>query len=145
MSFRRWENGKVIGHTQLVPDFRQTFKAPYYVIHRAHFHEALHKRAIDLGVDVKVNQRVVDYDLQTPSVKTANGKLYSADLIIAADGKTPILLLFDIENVSKTRLSHPNRSQIKCSEVSSQWKGQRAKAHWICSISGNSSCGEDES
>jgi salicylate hydroxylase len=87
MSFRRWDNGEVIGYTKLVPDFRDNFQAPYYVVHRAHFHGALHKRASELGVEVRVNSKVVDYDLEAPNIGLENGQVLSADLIVAADGK----------------------------------------------------------
>ena len=87
MSFRRWDNGNVIGYTKLVPEFRQNFKAPYYVIHRAHFHEALYKRALQLNVEVRINSRVEKYDLEAPSVEVSNGEILEADLIVAADGK----------------------------------------------------------
>ena len=49
----------VIICSKLVPDFRQNFGAPYYVVHRAHFHMALYKRALELGVDVKVGPRSI--------------------------------------------------------------------------------------
>jgi salicylate hydroxylase len=91
MSFRRWDNGKVIGYTKLVPDFRQNFKAPYYVVHRAHFHDALYKRALELGVDVRVASRVTGYNLDEPSVSVADGTTLSADLLVAADGAHPRL------------------------------------------------------
>ena len=87
MSFRRWENGEVIGYTKLVPDFRQHFNAPYYVVHRAHFHDALHKLAVDLGVEVLVGSRVTGYDADAPSVALEDGTIYSADLIVGADGQ----------------------------------------------------------
>lgn len=54
ISFRRWQTGQAIGLTSLIPDFRALFGAPYYVIHRANFHSALHQRALDLGVTVKL-------------------------------------------------------------------------------------------
>ncbi|RDL35133.1 Uncharacterized protein BP5553_07064 [Venustampulla echinocandica] len=86
MTFRRWENGDPIGYTKLVPDFRENFKAPYYVVHRAHFHTALYERALELGVTVKVASRVEEYDTAAPSLKLANGEEFNADLIVAADG-----------------------------------------------------------
>ncbi|KAL4896202.1 hypothetical protein BDV59DRAFT_210798 [Aspergillus ambiguus] len=86
ISFRRWATGETIGYTKLIPEFRKTFDAPYYVVHRAHFHSAMHKRAIDAGVKVKLASRVVDYNPRTPSIKLADGSIYKADLIVAADG-----------------------------------------------------------
>jgi salicylate hydroxylase len=96
MTFRRWDNGEVIGYTKLVPDFRENFQAPYYVVHRAHFHSALHKRALELGVEVKVNSKVVDYDLEAPSVELENGQVLPADLVVAADGKLILTHLREI-------------------------------------------------
>lgn len=87
ISFRRWSSGKVIGYTKLIPDFREQFGAPYYVIHRADFHSALYRRAIDLGIDIVLGSKVVDYDAQSPSITLENGILVEADLIIAADGE----------------------------------------------------------
>jgi len=87
ISFRRWEDGKVIGHTKLVPDFQDNFGAPYYVVHRAHFHDALHQLALKLGVEVKVASKVNLYDSENGTVKTQDGKTYSGDLVIAADGQ----------------------------------------------------------
>jgi salicylate hydroxylase len=86
ISFRRWQSGDVIGLTRLIPSFREQFGAPYYVIHRANFHSALHRRALDLGVTVKVASRIVGYDIEGPSIVLANGETASADLIVAADG-----------------------------------------------------------
>jgi len=87
MSFRRWDNGNLIGYTKLVPDFRQNFNAPYYVIHRAHFHDALYQRALQLGVSVRIASRVEAYNLEIPNIQLASGEVINCDLIIAADGE----------------------------------------------------------
>jgi salicylate hydroxylase len=86
MKFRRWEDGTVIGNTRLVPHFRDDFGAPYYVIHRAHFHDALYQQALKLGVKVVINSRVQSYDAFKPSITLVDGSVYAADLVIAADG-----------------------------------------------------------
>ncbi|KAJ5577538.1 uncharacterized protein N7459_006502 [Penicillium hispanicum] len=83
---RRWEDGKVIGCTRLNPEFREQFDAPYWVIHRAHFHEAMHDLATDLGVVVHLSSRVIAYDAHTPSLTLEDGLHVSADLVVAADG-----------------------------------------------------------
>jgi salicylate hydroxylase len=87
IAIRRRENGDVIGWTQLMPDFRRSFGAPYYVIHRARLHDALHRLAVELGVKVKLGSMVVDYDLDKPSLTLENGEVHFGDLIIGADGK----------------------------------------------------------
>ena len=87
IAFRRWQNGDIIGLTKLVPDFQENFDAPYYVVHRAHFHDAMYQLALQLGVEVKINSKVVDYDDEAPSITTENGDLYTADLVISSDGE----------------------------------------------------------
>ncbi|CAN9305919.1 unnamed protein product [Alternaria alternata] len=84
--FRRWEDGREIGRTALGKDFRENFKVPYYVVHRAHFHHALHQRALQLGVMIELNARVVKYSEKSASVELANNSIIMADLVIAADG-----------------------------------------------------------
>lgn len=86
MRFKRWQNGEVIALTQYVPDFREKYGAPYWVVHRAHFHDAMHRLAVDLGVEVKINSKIERYDPDAGSVVLENGQAHSADLVIAADG-----------------------------------------------------------
>ncbi|KAK5674170.1 hypothetical protein LTR17_027815, partial [Elasticomyces elasticus] len=86
INFRRWQDGTVIGHTKLIPDFRRSFDAPYLVVHRAHFHEALHDLALKLGVEVILDSTIKRYDAEEPAIDLANGDRHRADLVIAADG-----------------------------------------------------------
>ena len=87
ISFRRWENGNVIGYTDLVPHFRITFGAPYYVVHRAHLHEAMQRLAKELGVKIRTASKVMDIDMDAPSLTLRDGSTFGGDLIVAADGK----------------------------------------------------------
>ncbi|KAL6917090.1 hypothetical protein FSHL1_008255 [Fusarium sambucinum] len=86
MTFRRWENGEAIGYTKLGTDFEKTYGSPYFVIHRADFHRALHRMATDLGVTVVTGSKVTEYNEAVPSATTFDGREYTADLIVAADG-----------------------------------------------------------
>lgn len=82
---RRWQNGKVIGHTRLALDFRQQFGTPYWVVHRAPFHQAMHALAIDLGVTVKLASMVISYNVETPSITFVDASIVSVDLVVAAN------------------------------------------------------------
>ncbi|CAI7633084.1 unnamed protein product [Penicillium manginii] len=104
ISFRRWESGDVIGLTRLMPDFRNVFDAPYYVIHRADFHTALHRRALDLGVTIKLASRVTEYNPQGPSILLENGTAVSADLIVAADG---------VKSVARKMVEEPGQKALE--------------------------------
>lgn len=86
INFRRWENGAVIGHTNLVPSFQESFGAPYVVAHRAHLHVALSTRAAELGVRVRLNSRVIKYNVDGASVILSDGTVIIGDLVVAADG-----------------------------------------------------------
>ncbi|KAH6999196.1 hypothetical protein BKA56DRAFT_685174 [Ilyonectria sp. MPI-CAGE-AT-0026] len=86
MTFRRWEDGTAIGYTKLKPNFSETYDAPYFVIHRADFHDALCRLATQQGVQIITNSKVVQYDESVPSATTEDGREYTADLIVAADG-----------------------------------------------------------
>jgi salicylate hydroxylase len=55
-------------------------------MHRADLQKALMERATDLGVTFCLGQLVESIDFSSPSVKTASGKEFSGDLIVAADG-----------------------------------------------------------
>ncbi|KAJ9602227.1 hypothetical protein H2200_013347 [Cladophialophora chaetospira] len=84
--WRRWQDGKIIGDTRFNPVFSEWYGAPYYVIHRAHLHEVLHDRALELGVSIQLNWRVVKYDLDAGSLTRKDGATIHTDLIVAADG-----------------------------------------------------------
>ncbi|KAK7183731.1 salicylate hydroxylase [Paraphaeosphaeria sporulosa] len=83
--FRRWKNGEVIGHTALDNVFKDAFEVPYYVAHRAHLHDALHRQALRLGVIVKLGCKVVQYHEQV-SVTLCDGSVVKGSLVVAADG-----------------------------------------------------------
>jgi salicylate hydroxylase len=88
---RRWQNGKVIGNTRLIPDFVDGFNAPYYVVHRADFLSALHKKALDEGIEINLGSKVSDYHPMKGQIILENGNIHGADLVVAADGKPPML------------------------------------------------------
>ncbi|KAJ8118508.1 hypothetical protein OPT61_g525 [Boeremia exigua] len=86
INFRRWKDGCIIGHTDLGEAFQTNFEVPYYVVHRAHFHDALYKRALQLGVVVDLNCTVVGYDSDKGHVTLVDGSTVGGDLVVAADG-----------------------------------------------------------
>ena len=87
ITFRQWQDGSAIAYTKLIPDFREKYNALYYVVRRAHFHDAMYQRALQLGVEVKVGHQVSSYEVATGSNSVKDGLVLSGDLIVAADGK----------------------------------------------------------
>jgi salicylate hydroxylase len=68
-------------------DVERRYGAPYYFIHRADLVNALREAAErnDL-VTIRTGCKVVEYDFDTPAVKTENGTWFQGDLVIACDG-----------------------------------------------------------
>lgn len=146
MTFRRWQNGKPIGLTKLVPDFRKHFDAPYYVVHRADFHEAMHKLAVQLGVEIKVASRVTSYSAENATVDLQNGEKYSGDLVVAADGK-PLdqKLLFNGLYLNASILLTFLRRKIPSPRDRDRRHRNRPGSDWLCCIQGNRRCRKNES
>lgn len=72
--------------TEYFPAFREKYGAPYWVVHRAHFHEAMYRLAKDLGVEVKIASKVEHYQADAGRIVLDNGESHDADIVIAADG-----------------------------------------------------------
>lgn len=90
MNFRRWQNGALIGVTDTSPEFSAQYGAPYYVVHRAHLHNALYQQAVALGVKTRLNSKVDVYDAETATIVLSDGGVFQGDLVVAADGKSPL-------------------------------------------------------
>ncbi len=84
--WRRWENGQIIGNARLNPQSEEWFGSPYYVTHRAHLHEILHQKAVELGAKINLGNRIDKYNVDVASFVLAGGEVIHADLIVAADG-----------------------------------------------------------
>lgn len=81
----RWQDGSVI---QDLPfeNLVETHGAPYYLVHRADLHTALLETAEAAGVHVLRNKKIIAYDFSSPAAVNETGEIFTADLIIAADG-----------------------------------------------------------
>lgn len=64
----------------------ETHGAPYYLVHCGDLHTALLETAEAAGVHVLRDKRIIAYDFSDPSAVTEAGEIFTADLIIAADG-----------------------------------------------------------
>lgn len=79
----------MIGVTDTSPDFTAQYGAPYYVVHRAHLHNALYEQAEALGVKMRLNSKVDEYDAETATITLSDGSVFQGDLVVAADGTSP--------------------------------------------------------
>ncbi|KAF2090384.1 FAD/NAD(P)-binding domain-containing protein [Saccharata proteae CBS 121410] len=67
---------------------RTKYGAPFADLHRMDLQHALVQRAKTLGVKLLLNQKVVSLDLESARARacTRDGKVFTADLVVAADG-----------------------------------------------------------
>ncbi|CAK7240526.1 MAG: hypothetical protein STHCBS139747_001968 [Sporothrix thermara] len=83
--FIRWKDGKTIFDLPFDNNI-ETHGSPYWLVHRADLHAALLEAAQKAGVQVFTKKRVEKYDMEAPSVTTDDGTVYTADLVVGADG-----------------------------------------------------------
>jgi salicylate hydroxylase len=69
-------------------DLEARYGFPYLVIHRSDLHGLLLRACQESGVDLCTDSTVVSYDLgpDQPSARLADGRIESANVVIAADG-----------------------------------------------------------
>ncbi|KAJ4416990.1 hypothetical protein N0V82_006439 [Gnomoniopsis sp. IMI 355080] len=63
------------------------YQWPYLVVHRADLLKVLHSAAVKHGVIIKLGCEVAELDFDKPSLKLATGDVYTADVILGADGE----------------------------------------------------------
>ena len=65
----------------------ETYGDPYFLIHRGDLHRVLLDRAYEVGTEIITNAAVAKTEEAVPSVTLTNGKRYTGDLLVGADGK----------------------------------------------------------
>ena len=86
IALRRYANDQQLGLTPLHPHLSKTYGYPYWLIHRADYQRILFDAAVALGAEVILSARVASVDQEKPSVTTAEGKEFEADVVVGADG-----------------------------------------------------------
>ncbi|KAH6988269.1 hypothetical protein BKA56DRAFT_630160 [Ilyonectria sp. MPI-CAGE-AT-0026] len=86
IEMRRYDSGKIL-YERLGREFvRNKYGAPWFVIHRADYHEVMMETAKKSGVDIRLGCFVESIDFDKTQVLVAGGGVMSADVIIGADG-----------------------------------------------------------
>ncbi|KIX02111.1 uncharacterized protein Z518_08050 [Rhinocladiella mackenziei CBS 650.93] len=84
--FLDWKDNKVLLDIPL-SDVESRYGAPYYFIHRADLINILVDATTrQKNIVLRLDSRVVEYDFDSPALKTADGQWHHADLIVCADG-----------------------------------------------------------
>ena len=83
----RYTDGNVLAEEK---DFnkhmRSKYGAPFIDVHRADVQQLLHKKALELGVQIRTSARVANIDQSRPSVLLETDEEILADLVVGADG-----------------------------------------------------------
>jgi salicylate hydroxylase len=83
---KRWKDGRTLAKLALNSYHRKCYGAPFWDIHRHDLIIALHKRACELGADVRVNSKVVDVEFEQATLTLESGETCTGDLVVGADG-----------------------------------------------------------
>lgn len=83
----RWKDGSVLSHVQIDPELgKKKFGAPTWMIHRADLHQGLIRKARSLGIEIRLDAKVVAADVDKASVILHTGEEVCCDFIVGADG-----------------------------------------------------------
>ena len=70
-------------HQELV---KQSYGSPHWCLYRVDLQTVMGKRALELGVDLRLGARVKNVDFDTATVDLLNGERAQGDVVLAADG-----------------------------------------------------------
>ena len=87
---RRYADGSQLADLQLGEYHRNLYGSHFWDIHRHDLIMALLQRAVELGVEIRVNSKVIDVDFDSATVTLESGGTVSGDLIIGCDGLNAI-------------------------------------------------------
>jgi len=83
----RWKDGAILSEVHFDPEIGlKLFKAPTWGIHRADLHQAELRKVKELGIEVRLDARVVKADADKTSVTLHTGEELLCDFIVGADG-----------------------------------------------------------
>lgn len=90
LAVHRYSDGRVLAQENgFDQNIRRKYGAPFIDMHRVDLQKILYQRATHLGVDVRLNHRILSVDDTTgmrPRVVVESGKSLECDVVIGADG-----------------------------------------------------------
>lgn len=78
---------KILSSTILTPDFRDIYKAPYFITHRAELQNVLYREATRLGAVVIFSTRIQRINFEASALELEDGTVSNFDAIFGADGE----------------------------------------------------------
>lgn len=87
LAVHRYSNGETLAmEEEFDVKMRKKYGAPFVDMHRVDLQKALHAKAIELGVDVRLGARVSKVDCDAAEIYLESGDKVVGDLVVAADG-----------------------------------------------------------
>jgi len=86
LCFLKGESGELIGVVKLHEQFLKQLMADFLMIQHGDLHSMLHEHAIQEGVRIRYNSKVVEVDSDAVAVTLENGERIVSDVVIGADG-----------------------------------------------------------
>ena len=83
----RWKDGAVLSEVNIDRKLGlKKFQAPTWGVHRADLHQALLRRVKQLGIEIRLDAKVVRADADKASVTLHTGEEVLCDFVVGADG-----------------------------------------------------------
>lgn len=89
LAVHRYSDGKVLAQEDSFDqNIRKKYGAPFIDMHRVDLQKILYKKAISLGVDVRLNHRILSVDStpEGPRIILESGQTLDCDVVVGADG-----------------------------------------------------------
>lgn len=86
MEMRSYDTGELLGKDDGLGRAATQYGCPGLVSHRGDYHMILLNHASNVGVEVRLDTKVIDYNVDKPSAILEDGQEILADAIICADG-----------------------------------------------------------
>jgi salicylate hydroxylase len=87
LTVRRYDGSVMLAQEDSFQEKMQDkYDAPFWNLHRADLQKALVGRAIELGVEIRLDSEVIDFDFSAATVMLKGGEMVHGDVLLAADG-----------------------------------------------------------
>lgn len=86
-AIHRYSDGKLLLSSENWDvKMRKRYGAPFIDVHRGQLQLLMYRRALALGVDVRLGQSVQSVDFKTAEIRLESGETFKGDLVVGADG-----------------------------------------------------------
>ena len=141
---RSYREGKVLDKTEMYPDWKERYGAPFFECRPCDFHSVLFDEAKRLGVEFRLGSKIESINFSKTSIQTRDGDEFHADFIVGADGMGSIcrelllgrpdpprltgIMAYRIQIDLKDMMQHPELVEFVSEHNLTEWFGPHAHA-----------------